>query len=104
MTYKIIVTRQARIQLDRCIHYISKDLRNPVDAKNVLNDFLRTMSSLTQIAGSLPYLLDEELASAGYKKLQFEKHRYLLIFRIVDDSVVIEAVYHTLQDYENLLK
>ncbi|MCR4611823.1 MAG: hypothetical protein K5644_07995 [Lachnospiraceae bacterium] len=32
---------------------------------------------------------------------QYDKHKYLLIYRIVNDVVIVEGMYHELQDYEN---
>ena len=31
-------------------------------------------------------------------------HDYILLYKIQEDVAVVEAVYHTLQDYENLFK
>ncbi len=32
---------------------------------------------------------------------KFARHRYLFVYRIVDETVIIEGIYHELQDYEN---
>lgn len=47
---------------------------------------------------------DLELAALGYYYTKFLHHSYLYIYRINDHMVSIEAIYHELQDFENLFK
>lgn len=51
---------------------------------------------------SFKYCDDSDLKRLGYRKKIFDKHKYIFIYRVIDDIVVVEAVYHQLQDYENL--
>ncbi len=37
----------------------------------------------------------------GYYKINFLKHRYFMLYRIVDDVVFVDNIFHELQDYEN---
>lgn len=41
-----------------------------------------------------------ELAEKQYL-ISFAKHRYLLVYRVTGSRVIIEGIYHELQDYEN---
>ena len=40
----------------------------------------------------------------GIRKMLFTRHRYLWLYRIEGDTVQIMAMYHELQDYENLFR
>ena len=45
---------------------------------------------------------DAVLAKYGYHKIQFEKHSFFMIYRIDGNMVVVDGMYHELQDYETL--
>ena len=65
---------------------------------------LITRDRLLNIADSLRFLEDKDLAALGYKKILFKSHDYLFIYRVVDNVAYVEATYHQLQDYENIFK
>ncbi len=39
--------------------------------------------------------------SLGYHRINFQKHRYFMLYRIEDDVVYVDDIFHELQDYEN---
>jgi len=41
------------------------------------------------------------LQSLGYHRINFQKHRYFMLYRIEDDVVYVDDIFHELQDYEN---
>ena len=43
----------------------------------------------------------DRLRELGLRKISFAKHRYLLVYRVAGNRVIIEGIYHELQDYEN---
>ena len=65
MAYKIVVT---------------------VDAKNDLEQFINYL------------IFDRKLK---YHRINFLNHRYFMLYRIVDDIVFVDNIFHELQDYEN---
>ena len=77
---------------------------NSQAADALMDDVIQTQQRLINMAVSLNYLRDRDLRTLGYKKIRLRKHRYLFIFRIQDDVAYIDAMYHELQDYENLFK
>jgi len=40
----------------------------------------------------------------GFHKIHLKKHRYLLVYRVKDEKVIVEGMYHELQDYENTIE
>ena len=40
----------------------------------------------------------------GYEIIFFRRMRYLWFFQVNDGRVEVKAMYHTLQDYENMFK
>ena len=101
MDYKVLVTTDAEADLDRYIWYLIYEKGNHQAAKNVLDDFEETKERLVKVAGSLKYCDNPKLKRLGYKRINFIKHRYFMLYRIVEDEVVIDAIFHELQDYEN---
>ncbi|HJD41412.1 MAG TPA: type II toxin-antitoxin system RelE/ParE family toxin [Candidatus Mediterraneibacter quadrami] len=101
MEYKVIVSEEAEADLDRYIRYLFAVKRNEQAARNVLEDFEATVKALKNVAGSLKLCDNEQLRKQGYRRINFLSHRYFLIYRIVDDTVFVDNIFHEMQDYEN---
>lgn len=104
MVYKVIITEQSQQQFERYLVYIVNQLRNQQAAKNLLLDYRNTRKQLSIVAGSLRLMDDNDLKSMGYRKINFQHHRYVMVYRIHDDQAVVYGIYHSLQDYKDLLK
>ncbi len=101
MDYKVVVTSDAEKDLDQFIQYLLFEKKNFQAAQNVLNDFEATKKSLTQVAGSLKLCENPRLEMLGYRRINFLSHRYFMLYRIEEDIVFIDNIFHELQDYEN---
>lgn len=101
MDYKIVVTADAQEDLDRYIKYLLFEKQSMQAAKNVLDDFAATKESLRYVAGSLKLCDNPRLNQLGYRRINFLNHRYFMMYRIVEDVVFIDNIFHDLQDYEN---
>jgi len=102
--YHVVVTDDARADLKRYRDYILTKFRNPQAAKALILDFRETRKALETIAVSLQIPDSEALKKRDLKRINLQKHNYLVLFRIVDDSVYITNVFHFLEDYENKLR
>lgn len=103
MAYKIKISEFAQMQLDNILYHIVFQLNNSYAAKSVLKDFQDAVERLSYIAGSLPLCNAIELKEKGYRKIHFRKHNYLIMYRVCDDCVQVDGIYHELEDYEKLL-
>ena len=101
MVYRIVVTVDAEEDLDRYIQYLLFEKKSIQAAKNVLDDFEATKESLKHVAGSLKLCDHPRLNQLGYRRMNFLNHRYFILYRVVDDVVFIDNIFHELQDYEN---
>lgn len=97
MDYKVVVTKDAEEDLERFIQYLIFEKKNLQAAENVLNDYDSTIESLRHVAGSLKLCDNPRLHQLKYRRINFLNHRYL----IEDDVVIIDNIFHELQDYEN---
>lgn len=103
MDYKVVVTVDAKEDLDRFIQYLLFEKESRQAAQNVLNDYEATKEILTYAAGSLKLCDNPRLKQLEYRRINFLKHQYFMLYRIVEDVVIIDNIFHYLQDYENKL-
>ncbi|MBQ6481886.1 MAG: type II toxin-antitoxin system RelE/ParE family toxin [Anaerolineaceae bacterium] len=101
MEYKIVVTPDAEADLDRIIRYLLYEIKNKQAASSVLNDFEETKNVLSICAGTLKLCDNPGLKSRGYRRINFISHKYFLMYRIQDESVIIDNIFHSSQDFEN---
>ena len=101
MDYKILVSKNAEEDLERFLRYLIIDKANPQAAENVLNDYDATIACLKQVAGSLRLCDNPRLKSLGYRRINFMSHKYFMLYRIIDSTVYVDNIFHSLQDYEN---
>lgn len=100
--FNVIVSPQALSQLNGYIDYLQYTLLNGQAAYNVWQDALETRDYLSRVAGSLKLCDHPQLKTDGYHVINFMRHRYLMLYRIEDTNVYVDAIYHQLQDYENI--
>lgn len=101
MDYKVVITIDAENDLDQFINYLIYEKKSLHSANNLLDDFDSIIESLTHIAGSLKLCDNPRLRKLGYRRINFLKHRYFMLYRIVDNLVIVDNIFHELQDYEN---
>ena len=101
MEYKVVVTADAEEDLNQYIRYLLMVKKSEQAAKNVLDDFEATIRSLKSVAGSLKLCDNPQLKELGYRRINSLSHRYFMLYRIVEDIVFVDNIFHELQDYEN---
>lgn len=101
MDYKIVITDSAREDLDQYLKYLLFIKKSDQAAQNVLDDFDDTIQHLKQVAGSLKLCDNPRLHCLGYRRINFLKHRYFLLYRLEKKTVFVDNVFHEFQDYEN---
>lgn len=101
MDYKVVVTRDAEEDLERFIKYLIIEKESMQAAENMLNDYDVTIESLRHVAGSLKLCDNPRLRQFEYRRINFLNHKYFMIYRIVDNVIFVDNIFHELQDYEN---
>lgn len=102
VSYSVIISPKALTQLEEYIDYIQYTLFNNQGARAVWEDALETAARLETVAGSLEPCSHPKLKEYGYYPIRLSRHRYVALYRIDDNNAYVEAVYHELQDYQNL--
>ena len=101
--YKVVITSQARDDMDQITAYILKEYKNQQAAKNVWNDFVCTRKVLSQTAGSIKESDSIILRQLFLKRINFRSHHYFLLFYVEDNYAVVTNVFNDSQDYERKL-
>ena len=104
MAYKVVITTDAEQDLNRFIYYLINEKKSRQVAINVLNDFEQTVQELATVAGSLKLCDNPRLYELGYRRINFRSHKYFMLYRIQKKTVVIDRIFHDLQDYENKMQ
>ncbi len=102
--FEVVLTHEAEIQGQNILDYLFYELKNPQAAYSVEQDMRETAESLSYIAGHLKLCDHPELRALGYRTIHLKRHKYFMLYKIVDICVYIIGIYHDLQDYENILK
>ena len=100
--YKVIIAPDAKEQMKRYLAYILFVLRNEQAYEAVKQDYYNTLKRLATTASIIRKPDEPELLERNLKKICFEKHNYVMLFRITDsDEPVAEVakIFHTLEDY-----
>lgn len=102
MVYKVIIMPPAKRRLDMYVYYTIETLGNKQAARAILADAKATAKRLSKVADSLKICDNPVLARHGYRKIRFEKHDFVMIYRIQDGQVIVDGMFHELQDYEGI--
>lgn len=104
MNYDVIITDDAETDLERFIQYLLFEKQSIQAATNLLDDFEETIAMLSVVAGSLKLCENDRLKIHGYRRINFMKHNYFMLYRIRDNQAIVDALFHNLQDYENKMQ
>ena len=100
--WKVIVTSDVQTDLDNFVYYLLVEKLNEQAARAVLDDYDETVDRLAEVAGSLKPLEDPQLNE--YRKIRLRWHDYYLLYRIEDDTAIVDRMFHDLQDLDKAMK
>ncbi len=104
MDYKIVITIDAEEDLERYIQYLLFEKRNEQAAKSLLEDFENTKKCLSGVAESLKLCDNPKLRQMGYRRINFLAHRYFMLYRVEENMIFVDNIFHELQDYGRKMK
>lgn len=103
MGYKVVIVESAKDDLNNILHYLIYNKKNKQAAISVLEDFESTVDRLQDVAGSLKLCDNIRLRELGYHRMGFLSHKYFILYRIEDNTVFVDAIFHEMQDFENCM-
>lgn len=102
MDYNVVLTSRAQLDFKNITHYLLYELRSEQAAISVTNDMEHTIERLSNIAGGFKLCDNPRLRDLGYRTIHFKRHNYFMLYRIQDGIVYVDAIYHDLQNYEDV--
>lgn len=99
--YHVIVSERATQMLVSHAAFLAQ--ASPEAAERLTAEFEKTANSLELMPHRCPWLAGEYIPRNAYRFILFEK-RYMIIFRIIDESVYADYVVDCRQDYSWLIK
>ncbi|MCM1537431.1 MAG: type II toxin-antitoxin system RelE/ParE family toxin [bacterium] len=102
--FEVVLTSEAEVQIQKVLDYIFYELENAQAAYSVEQDMRETIDRLSYVAANLKLCDDSEFRIRGYRTIHLKRHKYFMLYKIVDTDVYVIGVYHDMQDYENALK
>jgi addiction module RelE/StbE family toxin len=103
MIYKVIVSRQAEMDMVEIGRYISRELKSLQAANTLQDEFDEKILDLEQMPRRYALVSDERLALLGYRAIPVKNY---LIFYTVDapaQTVMIIRVVYGARDWAHLL-
>lgn len=102
MAFRVRITPSAKHQLDMYVRYTKNVLKNCQAAHAIIDDAEKTKKVLSEVALSMKLCEHPVLKQCGYRKIAFTKHSFFMIYRVIGNTVIVEGMYHELQDYEGV--
>ncbi len=101
MAYKVIASEQAASDLDSIVGYLVSTLGQPSSARDLLDAYDEVVENLSAYPEMYPRVIDPRLERMGYRKALLKK--YVVLYRVQGDSVLLARVFHQSQDYAKLV-
>lgn len=99
MTYKLIISKKAKMQLDKLLDYLQIELQNKQAAQHLFLEISKINDRLKINPEQFPYCMDENLKMKKYRKAVLPTMSYTVIFRIAQTNVEIIGIFHNLENY-----
>ena len=98
---KLEILPPAQAELEE-IARVHMALSGPQSARSVTDEIFAAMEQLQQFPLSGPPLRDAKLSAGGYRSIL--AHKYLIVYRLLGNTIVIYHITHGATDYPKLLK
>ncbi len=101
MTYRVTITAEAAREYEQIVSYLSDVLKSRQAAKGFADEFAHQLENVREDPEIHALSQMPELATRGYRTLLV--NRYVALYKIVGQEVVIAHVFHQSQDYAKLI-
>ena len=104
MNYSLNITDVAEDDILSTVKYISKALKNPIAANNLLDEIEKLQAVLEITPNIYSFVSDENLAKKGLKYVKIKN--YLLFYTVDEDNKIVNVIrfLYGRRDWNNILK
>lgn len=99
--YSVIVSDRAQQMLGIHIRFLAKV--NPSTARKTASEIMKAIRSLTRMPHRFSFLNEQYIPPNKYHKV-FVKNWYLILYQVKDQTVYVDYIIDTRQDYQHLIK
>ncbi|MCI9104761.1 MAG: type II toxin-antitoxin system RelE/ParE family toxin [Lachnospiraceae bacterium] len=100
MGYKLMITEQAEELLDSLVCHILFELKNEPAALLLLDGVQKIYHCLEQSLLPFPVSGDGYLSDKGYREAIVPEMNYMVVFDMVDQSIIILGIFHRQEIFE----
>ena len=104
MIYKVRAMQSAQADMREIHHYISEDLQNPDAAVRRVKLLEKSIRSLNTMPARFPLVLDDYLASKGFRVMVIKTHLVFFVIREDEKAVSVIRILYVRRDWVRLLK
>lgn len=101
MAYRITIAAEAAREYEQIVSYLSGILNSKQTAQGFADEFARQVESVRANPEIHALSRMSELAARGYRPLLV--NRYIALYKVVGEEVVIAHIFHQSQDYAKLV-
>ncbi len=101
MASRVLVSGEAMADLEAIVSYLSRTLAEPVAAAGVLDAFDEFVQNVSTFPEMYSPVREPRLRRLGYRKAALKK--YIALYRVQDETVLVAHVFHQSQDYAKLV-
>lgn len=101
MAYSFVATAAFERDYDEALAYLIYNLNSPQAAKNLLDAMDASIEKISENPLINAVSHKPSLEALGYRE-EFVM-RYVMLYRVEDDSVVAKRLFHMAQDYESYI-
>lgn len=101
MACEVVVTDEAKEDLEAAVLYLTESLGAPAAAGDPLDAFDGFVAKVEAFPLMHPTARESRLAHLGYRKAALEG--YLALYRVKGEKVYVAHVFHQSQDYARLV-
>jgi len=95
------LTKQAALEYEKIVEYLSIKLKSAQAAGNFEKEFLRLIDLACVQPEVFPLSQHPHLAKLGYRKLLI--NRYIALYTYRDNTIIVAHIFHQTQDYTRLV-
>ena len=103
MSYELLITHEAELQFEDALSYMLYKLKNRQAASHFVDEIEKIYDRLEENPFQFPESRDVYLHRMGFRQATLSQMRYIVIYRIEEDRIYIEGIFHDLENYSRRL-
>ena len=104
MAYNLIITERADELLDSLVDYLLIKFDNKQAAAHLLDKVDLIIDRIEINPYQFPECKEEYLSEQGFREAHLVDMRYVIVYYIQDDSIIVSGIYHELELYSNKIE